>query len=377
VNRPMARRILRLSLLVFPLLTSALHNITVDDNAPAIVYSGSWSSASGTTVGDYGGTRHWTNSTADPTATATFTFIGIALYYWSPKWPYPVTTQLNIDGGQTVLLDLQDHTRSAPEGAQESISSQIVWGITGLSNTTHTLVASAGAGQWVEVDAFTYTVFDASDAGAGPITPTVVISTGVPSSASTVSNGAASTSTSVSSASSKTVVISIIAALVVAVLVLAAFVIYLLRRRRRRNERRFLTQTQASRPQPRFTPRRPGHYHHFPPVAVAGPPSFPLLPQRPPERSGNPHHSYVAPPVMPVAPWPPVHQEGQPPFDNTQWKPPHPEVSPHGGARVSIAPTTLSGVSYDMSSVSPASRSPDPRETSFPADPPPAYADPI
>jgi hypothetical protein len=76
----MARRILRLSLLVFPLLTSALHNITVDDNAPAIVYSGSWTSASGTTVGDYGGTRHWTNSTADPTATATFTFIGTTLH---------------------------------------------------------------------------------------------------------------------------------------------------------------------------------------------------------------------------------------------------------------------------------------------------------
>ncbi|KAJ3751902.1 hypothetical protein EV360DRAFT_89261 [Lentinula raphanica] len=44
----------------------------------------------------------------DPDAFALFHFIGVAVYYFSPLWPYNVTTALSIDGGNNITVNLMD-----------------------------------------------------------------------------------------------------------------------------------------------------------------------------------------------------------------------------------------------------------------------------
>jgi hypothetical protein len=34
-------------------------------------------------------------------------FLGVAVYYLSPRWPYDVSTRLSLDGGQSVLVSLR------------------------------------------------------------------------------------------------------------------------------------------------------------------------------------------------------------------------------------------------------------------------------
>lgn len=50
----------------------ALHNVTVDDSDPAIVYVGTWGGGTNDTV-SYGGSHRWTTT---PNNSATFTFEG-------------------------------------------------------------------------------------------------------------------------------------------------------------------------------------------------------------------------------------------------------------------------------------------------------------
>ncbi|KAF5369686.1 hypothetical protein D9615_010162 [Tricholomella constricta] len=139
----------------------ALHNVTVDDSNPSIVYSpfDSWTRTGGSETGGH-------MLTEDPIATATFTFEGVAFYYSSPLWPYAVTTLVSLDSGPAILLDLTDHdvpTQDGGDGAA-TVDSRVIRGFTGLTNTQHTLVISVGEGQpFAIVDALTYTVVDPDD----------------------------------------------------------------------------------------------------------------------------------------------------------------------------------------------------------------------
>ncbi|KAG5635300.1 hypothetical protein H0H81_011782 [Sphagnurus paluster] len=82
----------------------------------------------------------------DSTATATFTFLGVAIYFSSPLWPYPVTSLVSLDSGIPILLDLQDHnsTPVANGMGAATVNAKVSWGVTGLNNTNHTLVVSVG-----------------------------------------------------------------------------------------------------------------------------------------------------------------------------------------------------------------------------------------
>lgn len=60
----------------------------------------------------------------------------------------PVSTQLSLDGRDGVIINLNNPVH---------VPSAALWGISGLANTQHTLVASrAPDGLYVVVDAFMY-----------------------------------------------------------------------------------------------------------------------------------------------------------------------------------------------------------------------------
>ena len=88
-------------------------------------------------------------------------FLGTAIYFMSPLWPYVVNTALSIDSGAVTLVDLTDRSRpyvSVVVGnVSETVQSRVVWGSTGLANTQHTLSISIGTGQtYAIVDGLMY-----------------------------------------------------------------------------------------------------------------------------------------------------------------------------------------------------------------------------
>lgn len=73
---------------------------------------------------------------------------GVAIYFLSPRWPYLVNTAVSLDGGAPTLVDLVDHTRPDTGGfGPETVQWDVVWSAQNLTNATHSLVVSVGAGQ--------------------------------------------------------------------------------------------------------------------------------------------------------------------------------------------------------------------------------------
>jgi len=153
--------------IAFLLVVNAMHNVTVDDNNPSITYHppNGWILSS-VNVLDAGG-HH---VTAQPNATASFTFTGVAIYFYSPLWPFQVTTLVTLDSSPPVLLDLRDHTQPLDINSTESVQSSAVWSRTSLANTKHTLLVSVGPSQPLAIlDTLVYTVLDI--APPSPLTP--------------------------------------------------------------------------------------------------------------------------------------------------------------------------------------------------------------
>ncbi|KAJ6610523.1 hypothetical protein B0H10DRAFT_1802149 [Mycena sp. CBHHK59/15] len=135
-------------------VVGALLNVTIDDTDSMIRYSGTWESSSSHLSGlDYGGSH---TVSSDTSGSATFTFTGVAVYYLAPRWPYAVNTQLTLDGGSSIIVNLTDPKASTTAaGGSESAGFSVAWSATGLTNTSHTLVASmASTGQFIIVDGF-------------------------------------------------------------------------------------------------------------------------------------------------------------------------------------------------------------------------------
>ncbi|KAJ7664595.1 hypothetical protein DFH06DRAFT_1324137 [Mycena polygramma] len=183
-----------LPLLLLPLplffhVANALLNVTIDDTDPLITYQGTWEPSATLLSGlDYGGSH--TLST-DPSASATLTFTGVAIYYVVPRWPYTVNTQLSLDGGSPVVVDLTDPSASKTSpGGSESAPYSVAWSREGLSNTTHKLVLTmASTGQFIVADGFIYTV----DNGSSP-SSTSQAKTGSPTPSATSGGSAAASS---------------------------------------------------------------------------------------------------------------------------------------------------------------------------------------
>jgi hypothetical protein len=154
--------------LAHDVVCSQYTNCTIDDTDPIVYYNGSWSEIGPTSL-DYDGTHALSS---DSGATAIFCFkggyvstffqkhiqlglSGVAIYYMSPLWPYPVNSMLTLDGKAAECVNLQDLSRPETDGGPETVQSAPVWGIEGLEDVEHELVVSmCPGGQYVVVDAF-------------------------------------------------------------------------------------------------------------------------------------------------------------------------------------------------------------------------------
>lgn len=164
--------------------SGTLVNKTVDDPDSSIVYTGQWDSNDASSL-YYNGKHSFTQSSS---ASATFVFTGVAIYYMAAKWAFPVTTSLTLDDEPTIEIDLADHYPAAgASGTSEQYS--IVWSRTGLPNVQHTLINAMGAGNYGLMDGLIFTSFEAE-----PPSPS--------GSNGTSSTGSSSGSSSVSSSSS-------------------------------------------------------------------------------------------------------------------------------------------------------------------------------
>lgn len=84
------------------------------------------------------------NSAADPSLQS---FAGIAIYFYSPLWPFRVTTAVTLDSREHSLLDLRDYEVPFHQDGSETAGWQIVWSMDDLDNTAHVLNVSVGVGE--------------------------------------------------------------------------------------------------------------------------------------------------------------------------------------------------------------------------------------
>ncbi|KAJ7732981.1 hypothetical protein B0H16DRAFT_1468276 [Mycena metata] len=210
---------------------SALLNVTIDDTDSAIVYQGSWE-ASSTHLSslDYGGSH---TVSGDSTASATLTFTGVAIYYLCPRWPYAVNTEVTLDGGQSVIINLTDPIASTTAaGGSESAPFSVVWSATGLTNTTHKLVLTmAPTGEFLVADGFIFTVNNGSSASSSSGSQTA-------SKTPSASTAASSAGSSVVPGKQNTLAIAIGSALGAAAIIAAIGVAFCIYRRRNNRHRR-------------------------------------------------------------------------------------------------------------------------------------------
>ncbi|KAJ7660184.1 hypothetical protein DFH06DRAFT_1297028 [Mycena polygramma] len=125
---------------------SGLRNVTLDDNDPSVIYSSGWNVSTESNPLDVGGFIHYS---ADPTATASLTFRGVAVFLMSPLCSSSAGAQVVLDGQAPLVVDLQDHGVAAGRGlglGQATIASQAVWGATELADSEHTVVISMPPG---------------------------------------------------------------------------------------------------------------------------------------------------------------------------------------------------------------------------------------
>jgi len=140
-------------LLVFLLTIPAhcMHNISIDDTDPSITYQGIWTpDFENASSLYYGGTLA---ASTDPNANATLMFTGVAVYYLSSLWTFPVSVDISIDFEDSVSVNL-----TVPNDSTES-SSQPMWEATGLTNGTHDVVISMSEGSTsIVVDGFMWDI---------------------------------------------------------------------------------------------------------------------------------------------------------------------------------------------------------------------------
>ncbi|KAE9404188.1 hypothetical protein BT96DRAFT_813993 [Gymnopus androsaceus JB14] len=116
--------------------TLADTNVTVDDSDSSIKYSDDWSVTSASNSLDYGGFHHLSST---KTSTANFTFTGTAVYIMAPLWPYAVGANAAVDNSSPVSVNMENPSVTSTDGGSEDVASAVLWGATGLSNSSHTL----------------------------------------------------------------------------------------------------------------------------------------------------------------------------------------------------------------------------------------------
>ncbi|KAF9262291.1 hypothetical protein L218DRAFT_438280 [Marasmius fiardii PR-910] len=130
-------------------------NITIVDSDSRISYSPSWNKCKtlNTQQPKFGKKCHWSDRDG---AYAEFTFIGVAVYLVSPLWESPVGLQITLDSEPRHAVDLGNFHVNEWEISERR--EDIVWGVSGLENGTHTLrIAKGEHAQYVVLEALIYT----------------------------------------------------------------------------------------------------------------------------------------------------------------------------------------------------------------------------
>jgi hypothetical protein len=136
-------------------------NVSLDDSDDSIVYHGNWLHTPYDRTNRGG--HHMV--TADDRAYATLAFngklihtafpdtefdcwiSGVAIYFYSPLWPFKVTTAISLDGDKSDLIDLRDYDVPLHQDGAETSRSEILWYADGMANTSHLLNVSVGDGE--------------------------------------------------------------------------------------------------------------------------------------------------------------------------------------------------------------------------------------
>ncbi|KAF8801568.1 hypothetical protein BYT27DRAFT_7341887 [Phlegmacium glaucopus] len=192
--------VLAFQIACFVTLGCTARNISIDDQDPLFVYTGTWQRLPDDVGMDQMG-GHMLAESPDAFATITYTFASV--YFLSPLWPYKVTTEYGIDGSEPIKIDLQDYSRNSSNNGVATVASNVVGQWLSTVNKQHTIRISVPPGdKYAVVDMFTFVVLDPSNiSSTTSSTSTTSSSTQVTSSTGTTSLQAVVSSTSSSSSS--------------------------------------------------------------------------------------------------------------------------------------------------------------------------------
>ncbi|KAF5344236.1 hypothetical protein D9758_012343 [Tetrapyrgos nigripes] len=193
--------------------SGSLQNVTVQESDPQITYTGDWSKNDASSL--YSGGNHALSE--DVAASAVFNFTGVAVYYHSSLWPFPVTTVLTFDDGPEEVLDLEDHSVPIIGDGPPTVESVIRWSRANLTDGQHSLTITTGSHALVDAITYTKTPADSST------TTSSNIEAGSPTAAATPSSGSSHSAT----------VGGAVGGTLGGLLTLAALAVILFRRRRR------------------------------------------------------------------------------------------------------------------------------------------------
>jgi len=120
--------------------TSNDASLTLNDDSPDIVYTGTWNWSTNRNLGDYMNDVHWTETGND---SFSYTFKGTGITFYTEKDPSQGDIDMDVDGQYRQTVSTNDLGRSAQ---------QAVYTITGLEFGTHTLKAVRKTGWFMLLD---------------------------------------------------------------------------------------------------------------------------------------------------------------------------------------------------------------------------------
>ncbi|KDR67337.1 hypothetical protein GALMADRAFT_147139 [Galerina marginata CBS 339.88] len=140
--------------------TVALVNVTIDDLDPSILYQPpeKWK-----TISDAACSGGGYNIGHDSCVNATIQCTWVSFYYLSPRWPYPISTEISIDGEAPIVVDLQDHSLPITDSGPSTGGSIGAFSYHGTESKLHTIVVTGSAqNPYAVVDSL---VFETEDGG--------------------------------------------------------------------------------------------------------------------------------------------------------------------------------------------------------------------
>jgi alpha-galactosidase len=120
--------------------TSGVRTVELNNDNPAIVYTGSWSRSTGRGLGDYQDDVQYTETNDD---SFSYSFVGTGVDYVTEKDPSQGQVDIYIDGAFKETVDTHADARAAQ---------QVVYSISDLPNGSHTIRGVKKSGQFMLLD---------------------------------------------------------------------------------------------------------------------------------------------------------------------------------------------------------------------------------